>query len=155
MKALMLLIALTASLNGMAQTIEARMTKGEMIQRTKDLEAHARSARKLIKNEKLTEGCAEIDYLFQHTPAHLTAVLSRMNMGSKKVRKMQDQSLQLLRLVHSMSNTCKRGKDHDRVHPEFFQDALKLYIKRIENHGDIIDDKSVEFDNRYYYEYDL
>lgn len=155
MRTFITLMAIAFALPGFAQTMEKRREKSEMIQRTKDLQKNAEDARKLFKLEKLEEGCAKVEFLFKNTPKHLTSIMSNMNILNRKVGRIQDEALDMLRSVHSMNNACKRGENQEKVDPDLFRDVLKDYVKKMKRHRNIIEDKSTDFDNSYYYSYEL
>lgn len=148
MKAFFALIALTLAVPALAQTMEARLTKAEMVRRTIDLENHAKEGRRLFKELKLKEGCAEVDYLFKHTYEHMDSVLHRMNAGKKKIYKMQDKSVELMQDIRDMNRVCK-SEGHLQVDPEIFADNLKGYAKVMKRHRNLIEDNSVEYRNGY------
>lgn len=155
MKTFITLMALVFAVPGLAQTMEKRREKEEMIQRSKDLQKNAEEARKLFKLLKLEEGCAKVDFLFKNTSKHLTSIMSNMDILNRKVGRIQDEALDMLRSVHSMSNACKRGENFEKVDPDLFRDVLKDYAKKMKRHRNIIEDKSTDFDNSYYYHYEL
>jgi hypothetical protein len=152
MKTFFALLLLALALPGFAQTMEARRIKVEMLQRAIDLETHAKDGRRLFRESKITEGCAEVAYLFRNGPAHTRSVLARMNPNKRAVRRVQDQSVELLQLIDGLQVDCE-SRNHDEVDPDLAARSLQRYASIMDDHHDEIEDRSVEFHNSWSYEY--
>jgi len=153
MKSLIAFFLVALSVPALAQTMEARRIKQEMIQRTVDLENHAKEARRLFNEVKVAEACTQVAYLMRNTPAHARDVLGRMDMRKRSVRRMQDQAVDMLQIVESVHYAC-RSTDHGDVDPESAARMMRVYAARMQDHRDGIEDRSVEFSNSYRYRYD-
>lgn len=153
MKAFVLFFVALITVPALAQTMEARRTKAEMIQRTIDLENHAKEAKRQFIALKIREACNEVAYLSRHTRAHTRAVLSRMNSNKRAVRKMQDEAVEVLQIVDSLMVDC-RSQDHAEVDPEYAARRMHRYADHMHDHRVRIEDRSVEFNNAFEYEYE-
>ena len=153
MKALVLFLLAVVAVPAMAQTMGARRIKAEMIQRTIDLENHAKEAKRQFRAEKVKEGCSEVAYLARNTQAHTRAVLGRMNSNKSSVRRMQNEAVEVLQIVDSLMVDC-RSQDHADVDPESAARQMHRYADHMHDHRARIEDRSVEFNNSYEYEYE-
>ena len=149
--AALMLMSFTAS----AETKEAKEKKAEMVGRAKDLRSVAETAEELFKAEEYKDACASVDELFRGMPAHLTGILSSMDLFDGKVKRMQNEALVLLRDTHALDNRCKNGEDHQYVDAKKARKQMKEAAKKLKRHAGIIEDKSTGFSNSYRYDYEF
>ena len=149
--AALMLFSFTAS----AETKEAKEKKVEMVNRAKDLRSVAENAEELFKAEEYKDACASVDELFRGMPAHLTGILSSMDLSDRKVKRMHREALVLLRDTHALDNRCKNGEDHQYVDAKKARKQMKDSAKKLKRHAGIIEDKSTSFSNSYRYDYEF
>jgi hypothetical protein len=149
--AALLLLSLTAS----AETKEGKEKKAQMIDRAKDLRLAAETAEEHFKAEEYEDGCESVDELFRGMPAHLTGILSSMDLFKRKVERMHQEALVLLRDTHALDNRCKNGVDHQFVDAKKARKQMKEAAKKLKRHAKIIEDNSTEFSNSYRYNYEF
>ncbi len=149
--AALMLVSFTAS----AETKEAKEKKAEMVSRALDLRLVAETAEELFKAEEYKDACASVDELFRGMPAHLTGILSSMDLFDGKVKKMQSEALVLLRDTHALDNRCKNGEDHQYVDAKKARKQMKDAAKKLKRHANVIEDKSTGFSNSYRYDYEF
>ena len=152
---ILLSLALSFSSLAFGQSMEVRRAKADMIKRADDLKVAAEQGRLFFKQEKLKEGCDKVTFIFTNSPQHLTGIMNRMDMSKKKIRRIQNQALEMLRLAHAMDYTCKDGENFEKVDPDLFQKRLKNYAKMVKKQRNIIEDQDTDFDNEYHYSYEF
>ncbi|MBY0516671.1 MAG: hypothetical protein K2P81_07180 [Bacteriovoracaceae bacterium] len=149
------LLFLVLALPALSQTMEAQRKKDEMIQRAQDLRLAAENAEEMFDNVQVNEACSYVDELFRGLPAHLTGIMSSMNIYDKKVKKMSQEALALLKDSHALETRCKRGENHQYVDPSKAKKQMKEAAKTLKKHKGVIEDKETDYNNAYYYHYDF
>ncbi len=148
-------LMLLVSMPLMAQTMEAKRKKVEMVERAQTLRLAAETAEELFDNEQVTEACGHVNELFRGLPAHLTGIMSNMNIYDKKVKKMSQEALSLLSDSHALDQRCKKGENFQFVDPAKGEKLMKSARKTLKRHINLIEDKPTNYSNAYYYNYEF
>ena len=153
MKSFIAFLFIAISIPAMAQTMEARRAKAEMLQRTIDLENHAKEAKRQFRALDIAKACTDVAYLKTHTRAHTNSVLNRMNSNKRSVRRMQDEAVRVMQIASSVNSDCL-SENHNSIDPELAARMMHEYADHMHDHRVRIEDRSVEFDNSFDYEYE-
>jgi hypothetical protein len=148
-------LMLIVSMPVLAQTMEAKRKKTEMIERAQTLRLAAETAEELFENEQVTEACGHVSELFRGLPAYLTSIMSNMNIYDKKIKKMSKEALSLLSDFHAIDQRCKKGENFQFVDPKKGEKLMKTARKTLKRHINVIEDNSTSYNNAYYYNYEF
>jgi len=143
------------SLNALAETKGAKERKAEMIGRAQDLRLVAETGEEMFKEEEYASGCESVAELFKGLPNHLTGILGSMDMRDRKVRRMQEEALVMLRDSHALHHRCERGENNEFVDAKSARKQMKEMAKKLKRHANLIEDKSTAFENSYNYSYEF
>lgn len=135
--------------------MDARRAKEEMIKRALEMRVASDEGQELFKNTQLDEACGQVNFIFKEMPNHLSSIMSRMNIFDRKIQKLKNDSLVLLKEVHRLNNKCGRGENKEFVDPDKAIKLLKDFSKKMKRHEREIKKSSTDFNNTYYYQYEF
>ena len=150
-----ILLSLIFCFGAQAQTMEARKGKQEMLKRAAEMRLASDEAQELFKSILLDEACEQVNFIFKEMPNHLSSIMSRMNIFDRKIQRLKDESLHLLREVHKLNNSCGLGENKEFVDPDKSRKFLKDFSKKIKKHEKVIKKSSTDYNNTYYYQYEF
>lgn len=129
--------------------------KQEMLKRADHLRVISLSGEEFFDEHLLADGCGMVEELFRGMPHHLTDVMSRMDAFDRKVILMKNESLDMLKETHRLSNRCKNGVDHEFVDASKAESHMKKAARMMKKHIGLIEDRPTDYSNSYYYHYDF
>lgn len=138
-----------------AHASPGKAKKAEMLKRADHLRVISLAGEEFFDDQLLADGCGMVDKLFRGMPHHLTDIMARMDAFDKKVVMMQNESLDLLKETHRLSNRCKDGNDHEFVDAGKAESHMKKAARMMKKHIGLIEDRPTDFNNSYYYHYDF
>ena len=138
-----------------AHASAAKTKKAEMLKRADHLRVISLSGEEFFDEHLLVDGCGMVDELFRGMPFHVTDIMSRMDAFDKKVVMMQNESIEMLKETHRLSNRCKNGNDHEFVDASKAESHMKKAARMMKKHIGLIQDRSTDYNNSYYYHYDF
>lgn len=136
-----------------AETIREKETRTEMLAKTELLIKTTEEAKALIVDEDTKLICAKVSELFKLLPDHLVSIGTKMDMGSKKVIKMEKETKKFLIYMHVNNNLCEN--DVKNMDLGELNKTLKQMSKSFKDQKKKINKADLNFANGYNYYYEF
>lgn len=155
MKFSLLLATLMLSQISFAQTIKARKTKQEMINRTELIITTVEATRKDLKTEDVISACQKISELYHIYKDHVEAIGTHLDFYNRRSNDAKDEALNQLIFVHRQSLICAQGKDSEYVDPTKLRSELKDIEKSLKKQYRTIKKSDTSNENKFEYHYEF
>ena len=156
MKLLFTLAIMLSAQFTIADSINSKKNKEEMLTRVDSLIEKTKAGQVAVKNEEMEKVCIAINELFKLIPDHLIAIGSKMDLFDSKDIEMENQTKYFLIDMHKRNNICESTeKAGDNLEIDDTKKQFKTMIKAFAKQKKKISKSDTDFENDYNYSYEF